>query len=630
MIGTRYNIYDQSAIEEISQVEETDDSPVVLTAFASAKGTEDWFDLKGQAFNNMFGLPSFKAYGQTSIQNQNMINAGARLVGKRLVADDATLANIIISAKLYQTEVQKTNADGQPLYYDAQMQESITVSATPVMISTAHIRYEATATTGAKTLDQVVETAAAELDTAGTTVDTVTTFTYPLFVITDNGRCVSKKRISIVPEVQLSKNLAFMYYNLTVYEDGAALESVRFAAAPDTVYHGENIELTQIANTYFTQIKAHSFSDNMTAFVSKLAEFSLVEEESLLAGDPVFGTTVKGTPYTSIAVDTENGIDLQATTGIALVNGSNGTFAAGPFVTGATTALTAYNAKLLEFFNGTATDKIYNMDEYQIDAIFDANMPTNVKEAAATLADYRKDLMFFRDLGLANYTIDDVETSLGALAKSTWVTTFCQAYEVLDTYSKKNVKVTSIYTISRLMINHLRNGRNLPFAGETNEAILTDAIKGTLTFAPKVTPSVDEKTQLEDLRVNFASYFNDRLIVETLYTGQEDYTQLSFSNNVLALQRVLKVLRSAFPAIRYQFVSNEEDLKKYTARVNEVISAYASDFEELKFSYIQDSVMLSNKIFRAALSFRFKDFIQAEIIDAYILPTSTVGSTATA
>jgi hypothetical protein len=48
MIGTRYNIYDQSAIEEISQVEETDDSPVVLSAFASAKGTEDWFDLKAK------------------------------------------------------------------------------------------------------------------------------------------------------------------------------------------------------------------------------------------------------------------------------------------------------------------------------------------------------------------------------------------------------------------------------------------------------------------------------------------------------------------------------------------------------------------------------------------------------
>jgi hypothetical protein len=39
--------------------------------------------------------------------------------------------------------------------------------------------------------------------------------------------------------------------------------------------------------------------------------------------------------------------------------------------------------------------------------------------------------------------------------------------------------------------------------------------------------------------------------------------------------------------------------------------------------------MLSNKIFRAALYFRFKEFTQAESIDAYVLPTN-IGSAVTA
>lgn len=621
MIGTKFNLIDQSTIEKaVVSTTEVDDSPVILTAMAAAKGTEDLFDLKGQAYVDMFGEPNFKAYGQASIQNRRMIDAGARLVGKRLVADDATLANIIIVAKLYKTEVQKKNAENVLLYYDAQMQEVTTVTEDPVMIQTAHIRYEAAATTGAKTLDQVVEAAKDELDTVGTLETGVTIFSYPLFVVTDNGRCVSKKRFSIAPDIAVSKNLAFMFYNLTVMENGAALQSARFASIPDTVYHGENIELSQVSNTYLTQVKAHSFDENINAFIAKLSDLSLIEEEVLIAGDPVFGTSIKGNKFTSIVLDTENGIDLQAATGIALVNGTNGTFGDNPFQI--TNATTMYNAKLLEFYNGTVTSDIYNVDALQIDAVFDANMPKNVKEAVATLADYRKDFMFFRDLGLANYTIEDVRLSAGGLAKSPWVTDFCQAYEVIDPYSRKNAKVSAIYTVASLMINHLRFGRNLPFAGQTNEAILTDAIKGTVTFLPKVTPSIDEKTELEDLRVNFASYFTDRLIVETLYTSQAAYTNLSFSNNCMALQRVFKVLRVAFPAIRYQFISNEDDLKKYTSRVNEVLSAYKSDFEELEFTYVQDKVMLANKIFRAAISFRFKEFTQAELIDAYILPTA--------
>jgi hypothetical protein len=92
------------------------------------------------------------------------------------------------------------------------------------------------------------------------------------------------------------------------------------------------------------------------------------------------------------------------------------------------------------------------------------------------------------------------------------------------------------------------------------------------------------------------------------------------------LQRVLKVLRATFPSIRYQFISSEDDLKKYTSRINEAISPYASDFVELSFEYIQDEVMLSNKIFRAAIRFRFKEFAQAELIDVYVLPTA--GATA--
>ena len=146
----------------------------------------------------------------------------------------------------------------------------------------------------------------------------------------------------------------------------------------------------------------------------------------------------------------------------------------------------------------------------------------------------------------------------------------------------------------------------------------------TLNYKPRVTPSANEKEELEDLKCNFASYYKDDFVIETLWTSQEDYTQLSFVNNVMAVQRVIKALRVHFPSIRYQFITSSEDLQAYTTNINEFLSSYTNMFAELRFEYIQDSVAAANKIYRAALYFRFNDFAQGEQIDAYMLPTEII------
>ena len=597
-----------------------DNAPVVLAAFGADKGTEDMFDLSGTDFTTMFGDPSYKKYGQGSIQIRKLVDAGARVVGKRVVADDAALANAYVVATVYKKSIQRQNEEGLPLYVTPTGEITTTSDGnTPLIDNTAKVKYLIKSASAAKSIDAVLESATTALDDTGTPDGSSNTvFSYPLFAITDNGRGVSNKRFSITPLNSLSKNLNFMYYRLSIIEDNAVTDKVDFSIIPDKIANNQCIDLTSTANNYLTLAKAKMIEEGINKFVARLSDCSDVDEEDLWGNDILFGTNRKGISYETIDINTTEGINLSTTVGVALSGGSNGSFKDYPI----TEATTAFNAKLLSFYDGSDTDEIWNLDTHQIDLCFDSNLPLEVKNAIVKLANYRKDFMFFRDLGTEVYSLSDVVSLNSKQAKSTFVTTFCQSYETIDEYAHKQVPVTMIYGIAPLIMAHIRTERHQPFAGKRFDAIIPDVIKGTLRYAPKVTPVINEKTELEELRVNFASYYVDELTVESLYTSQEDYTQLSFSNNVMALQQVIKTLRVRFPAIRYQFITTAEDMKAYESEINSVISQYSGNFASLQFAYTGDNTYISNKIYKAALYFQFNDFVQAEIIDAYCLPTA--------
>lgn len=620
MIGSEFNIIDLSQIKQVKPITVMDNAPVVLAAFGADKGTEEMFDLSGTDFTTMFGDPSYKKYGQGSIQIRKLIDAGARVVGKRVVADDAALANAYVVATVYKKSVQRQDPEGLPLYITPTGEITTTADGnTPLIDNTAMVKYLIKSASGAKSLDAVLESATSALDDTGKSDGhSNTVFSYPLFAITDNGRGVSNKRFSITPLNSLSKNLNFMYYRLSIIEDNAVTDKIDFSLIPDKIANNQCIDLTSTANSYLTLAKAKMIEEGVNKFVARLADCSDIEEEDIWRNDILFGTNRKGIAYPTVDIDVTEGINLSTTVGVALTGGTNGAFKDYPI----TEATAAFNAKLLSFYDGSDTDEIWNLDTYQIDLCFDSNLPLEVKNAIVKLANYRKDFMFFRDLGTEVYTLSDIQSLISKQAKSTFVTTFCQAYDIIDEYAFKQVPVSIIYGIAPLIISHIRSDRHQPFAGKRFDAVVPDVIKGTLRYSPKVTPLINEKTELEELRVNFASYYVDELTVESLYTSQEDYSQLSFSNNVMALQQVIKTLRIKFPAIRYQFITTAEDMKAYEAEINSVISQYSGNFASLEFAYTGDSTYIANKIYKAALYFRFNDFVQAEMIDAYCLPTA--------
>ena len=606
--GTIFNWIDQSGISRA--ITETPVMPLMLTAFSSDKGPEDIQIVSGEDFYRLYGYDiSFTRHGQPLLQAANIIDNGGELMCKRVVAPDATLANAGVIAKVTAKSVQKVNADGEPLYKNPSTQEETTEEEgnDPIMINAAEISYEVQTVENVKSLEEVVTTMEGKIDTAGQSG----TFTYPLFVIVDNGRGASTKRFTITPDYTLSKNLGFMLYYLNIIGDyDEDSESVRFSMDEDKVYLEESMSFTEKAKT-LKQCNGASIAEGIQGFVNKVAEITGVEVSQLYLIDTMFGNTIKGQSLDYI-ITKEGSVLLNQEGGFELKSGKNGTFGETPFGT------EGYKQELVKFFNGTFTDSIFDVDRYKPDVCVDANYPVEVKDAILELANFREDFFFFRDLGLDNDTFDTITYAAAERPKSKFCADYIQTYQIVDPFTKKHIKVTFTYGLARTLIDHLNNRRNAPVCGLIYGMTYPEAIEGTLNFAPKYTPTEDQKDKLDDLRLNYASYLNDVLTLETEYTNQEQYTQLSYINNILAIQDVIHDVRNRCPAFRYQFITND-DLETYRSNVESIISQHADKFATLEFLYTQDDVMAQNKIFQASIRCTFKNFVQTEIFNIYAL-----------
>lgn len=783
MIGTKINIIDMSEYPTEEEIITPDSAPVILTCGPSAKGTEKMVSIKGKEYRTMFGDPDFKRYGQASVQNQRMIDAGARLVHKRIVATDAELANTTIIADIefttteardeYGDKIPQLDEEGNPVVEEVVIKEAVTVgegevdfetgetisSGTTViepaviekrpvyvMENNAVITYDAISMSGYKMIEDIAKNYEGEVGIIPDDVELAEgeavydprlnqyqddpaeadyteylgywivkeadlvekeipnpeggkknptktikvlkngvepikrKYRYALWTVSDVGRGVSTKSFMVTPENTISKRLGFMYYTFSIIDNNNTIESVRCSILPDVIYRGECVDLNMTSKNSLQYSNITCYEDSVFAFINTISEISGVEVEDLQSSDFIFGTTRKGVQWKGIIV---NGFSANAEkdaeginfseVNVTLDAGSNGSFGLAPMNNPITKALveekilmylsddqSVYeyddrgriikyvsdedaDPKKKGYFYLDAVDDIYDLDNYQIDAFFDFNLPIKCKGAVARLAEYRGDFHYFRDHGLDIGTLDDIaavvsgdyyntfdeitklgEDNSGEMIKSYFVSDWIQSYEVINPYDMKQIKVSIMYDLSHDMINHILTNVNKPYAGERNNAIITSIVKDTLNYKPRITPNINEKDELEDLKVNFASYYKDKFIIESLFTSYERDTQLSYINNIMAVQRVIKALRVKFPSIRYQYITSSEDLDAYTSEINEFLSIYSAMFNELRFEYVPDRAMQIQKIYRAALYFRFNEFTMGEYIDAYMLPTEGI------
>lgn len=655
---TVINWHDESDIN--TQIENVILKPLQLQAFSSDKGPEKMMVVEGDDFFKLYGSKiSFEKHGQPLLQAANIINGGGKLLAKRVVAPDATLANVGIVAELSTIEIQKQDEDGHKLYIDQSGNETITITDTPATYNTAVIKFDAVSAEGVKTLQEAKVEIGKYFDDDGIDADealqsytlddgvapraSITTIAsgtdssavgfaavdkgrvgmfgvgipvgkicrYPLFVITDNGRGESSKRIKITTDYNLNKGINFAAYSLyNIGEGDIDSEYQRFSIDPDIIYLNNSMSLS-MTEKGFTQLRANGFDDSCKAFIKKISEITGISEDELSTYDLLFGKDKRGNALEQIVVDPA-GYQLDNEYGILLQSGSNGSFGDTPF------GCDTYNEELLKFFKGEFDDSIFDLDRYKIDNCFDANYPIEVKKAICDLADWREDFFFFRDIGLGHDTFDTITLTAAELPASKFYGTYIQSFDIVDPYSKKQIPVTITYSLARLAIRHFIETRNAPFCGFLYGIQFPEAIEGTINFIPKTTPTVDQKTELADLSLNYASIINDVLTMETEFTSLENPTQLSYINNIVAVQAMIHDIRDNCPKLRYSFITND-DLDNYQSDVEAVISRYTDYFDSLEFSYTQDEMMAVNKIFNATIKVRFKNFVQTEIFDIYTL-----------
>ena len=637
--GTKVNWHEVLMPDSVAAAND-ESLPLFLCAFSSEKGPESITDLVYSDFRSLYGnTPDFFKYGQPLLQAHMILAAGGRVLGKRIVADDATLANLVIVAHVSEetenvtkvvteTQTQVDPETGEEttvevevekqVYLDENGNETLEVTDTPLTVTRAKIKYEKVS------IDDEQKDFASVLGEAMDLLDDENG-TYPLFVICDNGRGTSIKKVRITPDYEVSRNMNYMLYRCADIENTTTAESVRFAIYPDAINTVNGVrKAMNLTLRSMVQFQAEVVSEAMDQFVKKLSVITGYTEDELYKLDILFGKTVKGSAVSSIVIDSE-GDDISTTYGLELESGSNGSFADAPFP--GETCTEEWASAAVSYFNGEYSDEIYDLDQHKIDFCVDANYPDDVKKAIADLAEFRQDFFYFRDLGLDILTIADVQDKVSQpdWTSSCFVADYISTYDIVEPYSRKQVKVTMTYGLAPLLVAHYSNNFAAPVAGEFNNFVISNFVENTLNIIPRITPRVDQKQILDDLRVNFLNLTSDYLLaIQSTYTTQDHEGPLSYVNNVVVTQMVIKAIRRYCPKIRFMLMDpGTTDFDKYRHMIEDnVISQYKQYFKSIEMIYTRDDDMIAKKIFNASLYCYYRDFPQGEIFDVFAVEGS--------
>lgn len=705
----------ESQKEVVARVSETGFIPLAMAAYTSDKGSEEWkvySDLED--FVKETGPLSYNKHGQAQLTVAMELQAGARVLCKRMVSEDAILPNVTVRARV----VKVKDTDKDPVSY---------------------VYYYVISSSTAKTFEEACEygynPSASEL-----TIDTSATSKYvdfPLFTVAAKGRGASNLKFALVPQYRNNKLNATkaasistskisdtpITYNFVVYENNKELESISFCMNPDAMFNGTAMSMNPRLRQLAKQVDVRAYEDDFYRFISALAETATIEvnkeqtvidvdnlinidylngryyDRSLISGivsgpgidivdadgedadkvdnwelhredaavvRPVFDsedeTQVNDqssnlavyAAYTSDSGTVFYTLDNSNDTGtFPLLNGSYGTMTNVPMAKSTAIVTTddngvetvkpsEYEKLLLNTFGlGTedqeiiiddstdpATTKlvpsdllfdpiIYDVDMYKPDFICDCNFPISVKKAISALADVRGDLMFLADLTTKVRNLNDIEAVVNELTDdntqySIFTALYHNWFKIYDGFSKKEITVTMPYLLIPKIVSYLTSRISTPFCGIVNNMTFPEIIYGTLNFRPINIPNdIDQKQALVDINVNYISYYDGVPVMETEYTNCEGYDQFSFINNILAVQEVIKAIRTRCPKMRYTFL-NSADLQHYIDDATNVINQYSNNFESINMQYMANAAYEANKIFYATIKVIFKNFIQEE------------------
>lgn len=453
-----------------------------------------------------------------------------------------------------------------------------------------------------------------------------------LFAITDTGRGVSTKRLNFFVDNSAHRPVPYIKYVISINRDYNTMESRLFTLDPfivETVEgpteNVENKSIEQVLNSS-NNVFCKFYENNWNNFVEEVSKISGLTHNKVSHSDILFGYDTFGKPLEEVLIDPK-GLNLNPIDGIKLEGGDNGEFGDSPITLPSDNPtapkeeqLTKLDKEILKVFNGTYSDDIYDLDNTKINAIFDANYKPVIKNAIARLAAFREDCFFFRDIGINNKDLDTINAKFSDITGTRFAATYINSYDTIEPFYRKQITVTVPYHLCTKFVRHYINGVSRPFCGQAYGITFNnEIIPGTLNFSPKRTPKTDEniltydqKQYFDDRRLNYIAYYNGIPTMDTEYTSQVKYTQLSWINNVLTIQKIIHEIREYCPKNRYTFLDGQ-DLITYKNDIQSVLNRYKTKFKSITVEYAEDERYSKNKIFYAVIKVRFRDFIQSEI-----------------
>lgn len=629
---SQFEVVNNTSVEEIATNTVSGTTSIMMAAYTSDKGSEDWELLYGLSnFTDRKGGLSFSKHGQAQFTVASLLTNGSYVLAKRMVSKDATLANVTIRAKVVVVDnisylyLYGTSAQNKALFNEVceAGYDSFDANAEPVS------------------------------GTVGDDQKQSKTYDIPLFTVAAVGRGTSAITIRLIPEYFASKSGDNMKYTFEVSENVQVLESITCTFNPDVVLDGTIQSIQNKVNKASGQVKAKIYEDGILKLVQILATTAtkqvnkvvikpeggkeIVQEtqnipiSELVNLDFINGYDKKESPIAGIITknisdagkdqqnlwtsykpsDVDTAFTLNVAEGIKLTNGSNGAMGVAPVQNAE-----EYKKMLLGTFGKNTSDNnfnpiIYDLDRYKVDAIFDCNFDMEVKNAIVDLVDFRGDCVFLADLGIGLSDLDTIINKSTEITPSKYVAIYHNSFDIIDQFTKKQITVTMPYLLASKLINHISTGVGKAFAGIPNNLTFPEIIDGTLNFLPVIIPGLDQKQKLADANINYLSYYDELPVMESMWTNDNTYTQLSFLHNVMAVQEIIKIIRTRCPKTRYTFLDGD-DLEEYLSDANSIIKEYKNNFKSISLTYMADEKYESNNIFYATITVVFHNFVNEE------------------
>lgn len=602
---SRFEIINQSHVQNIETTTVNYPIALYMQPYTSNKGSEEWELLTTlDGFTSAKGGMSFRRHGQAQLTVAQALRTGAYVLGKRLVSEDAKLANTTVLARLVKVD------DITYVYF-------YTKSGVDCI-----------------TMDEASAAGYGDFDPEAEDITDI-----PLFTVTPLGRGESLTFFRINPNYIASRKKSsstFMKYSFEVIENNEVLESIVITMNPEVIIDSESQAMNpKIANNS-NQVRVKLYEDGIYTLVKMLAKTAVdLDGNSIPATELINMDFING--YDRSGLDAIGGVvtlaqagdsedsewtankpadieviyDLADPVGIPLTNGSYGSMTSNPM------SNPAEMEKMLLAALGKDTSSIlfdsviYDLDAYKLDVIFDCNWPVSVKNAVIDLVDFRGDMVFLTDLNRSANTLDLIKESASKITHSRNACIYHNYFKVLDPFTKKEIGVTMPYLLIDKLTSHISKGVGRPFAGIANNIYFTNIIENSVNYWPVEIPGLNQKQELVDINVNYLSMYDGTPVMETMYVNDNEYSQLSYLHNIMAVQELVKVIRTRCPRTRYTFLDGD-DLDTYISDVQAIITEYSTNFKSISCQYMADEMYEQNNTFYAVLKVQFKNFVQEE------------------